>query len=131
MEKRREQKSVATGATSYSSADRSAASKYLFCMFSSKLRPNLVANVQPRLNDQAFSLSITFLKQNFRLLGFTVWQSRKAILNGHISQHSWANNVGSCCVRVSSVVQMDATTPSNVGTCGASKEGYNPKTRKM
>ena len=34
MEKRREQKSVATGATSYSSADRSAASKYLLCMFS-------------------------------------------------------------------------------------------------
>ena len=34
MEKRREQKSAATGATSYSSADRSAASKYLLCMFS-------------------------------------------------------------------------------------------------
>lgn len=34
MEKRREQKSVATGATSYSSADRSAVSKYLLCMFS-------------------------------------------------------------------------------------------------
>ena len=34
MEKRREQKSVATGDTSYGSADRSAASKYLFCIFS-------------------------------------------------------------------------------------------------
>ena len=34
MEKRREQKSVATGATSYSSADRSTVSAYLLCMFS-------------------------------------------------------------------------------------------------
>ena len=33
--------------------------------------------------------------------------------------------VGSCCVRVGSGVQTDATTPSNVGTCSASWEGYN------
>ena len=37
-----------------------------------------------------------------------------------------ANNVGSCCVRVGSGVQTDATTPNNVGTYSASWEGYNP-----
>ena len=42
------------------------------------------------------------------------------------SQHCCANNVGSCCVGVSSGVQTDATTPNNVGTCSASWEGYNP-----
>ena len=42
------------------------------------------------------------------------------------SQHCYANNVGSCCVRVGSGVQTDATTPNNVGTCSASWEGYNP-----
>ena len=36
------------------------------------------------------------------------------------------NNVGSCCVRVCSGVQTDATTPNNVGTCSAWWEGYNP-----
>ena len=33
------------------------------------------------------------------------------------SQHCCANNVGSCCVRVGSGVQTDATTPNNVETC--------------
>ena len=42
------------------------------------------------------------------------------------SQHCWRNNVGSCCVRVGSGVQTDATTPNNVGTCSTSWEGYNP-----
>ena len=42
------------------------------------------------------------------------------------SQHRCANNVGSCCVRVGSGVQTDATTLNNVGTCSASWEGYNP-----
>ena len=42
------------------------------------------------------------------------------------SQHCCANNVGSCCVRVGSGVQTDATTPNNVGTCSASWEGHNP-----
>ena len=42
------------------------------------------------------------------------------------SQHCWSNNVGSCCVRVVSGVQTDATTPNNFGTCSASWEGYNP-----
>ena len=32
------------------------------------------------------------------------------------SQHYWANNVGSCWVRVDSGVQMHATTPNNGGT---------------
>ena len=45
-------------------------------------------------------------------------------------QHCCANNVGrnnggSCCVRVGSGVQRDATTPNNIGTSGASWEGYN------
>ena len=31
----------------------------------------------------------------------------------------WANNVGSCCARVSSGVQTDATTPNNVGHVGS------------
>ena len=44
----------------------------------------------------------------------------------HNSQHCCANNVGSCCVRVGSAVQTDATTPNNVGICSASWEGYNP-----
>ena len=36
------------------------------------------------------------------------------------SQPCCANNVGSCCGRVGSGVQTDATTPNNVGTCSAS-----------
>ena len=36
------------------------------------------------------------------------------------------HNVGSCCVHVRSGVQMDATTPNNVGTRSASWEGYSP-----
>ena len=42
------------------------------------------------------------------------------------SQHCCANNVGSCCVRIGSGGQMGATTPSNVGTCSAPWEEYNP-----
>ena len=42
------------------------------------------------------------------------------------SQYCCANNVGSCCVRVGSGVQTDATTPNNVGACSASWERYNP-----
>ena len=42
------------------------------------------------------------------------------------SQHCCANNVGSCCVRVGSGVQTDATTPNKFGTCSASWEEYNP-----
>ena len=43
------------------------------------------------------------------------------------SQHCWANNAGSCCVRVGSGVQTDATTSNIVGTSySASSEGYNP-----
>ena len=36
------------------------------------------------------------------------------------SQHCWANKVVSCCVRVGSGVQTDATTPNTVRTCSAS-----------
>jgi len=37
----------------------------------------------------------------------------KLLANGrNISQNCWANNVGSCCVRVGSGVQTDATTPT-------------------
>ena len=42
------------------------------------------------------------------------------------SQHCWANNSGSCYVRVGSSVQTDATTSNNAGTCSATWEGYNP-----
>ena len=42
------------------------------------------------------------------------------------SQHCCANDVGSCCVRVGSGMQTYATTLNNVGTCSASREGYNP-----
>ena len=42
------------------------------------------------------------------------------------AQHCCAKNVWSCCVGVGSGLQMDATTPNNVGTCSASWEGYNP-----
>ena len=41
------------------------------------------------------------------------------------SQHSWTNNVGSCCVRVGCAVQMNAPTSNNIGTCSESWEGYN------
>ena len=37
-----------------------------------------------------------------------------------------ASNVGSCCIRVGSQVQTDATTPNNIVTYSASWEGYNP-----
>ena len=37
----------------------------------------------------------------------------------------WANNVGSCGVRVGSGLQTGATTPNNVGICSAMWEGYN------
>ena len=43
------------------------------------------------------------------------------------SQQQLPNIVGSCCVRLGSGVQTDATTPNNVGTCSASWEGYNPE----
>ena len=43
------------------------------------------------------------------------------------SQHCWPSNVESCCVRVGSGVQTDATSPDNIGTCSASFEGYNPQ----
>ena len=56
-----------------------------------------------------------------------VWFPFRLRANGrNNSQHCCANNVGSCCVRVGSGVQTDATTPNNVGTCSASWEGYNP-----
>ena len=42
------------------------------------------------------------------------------------SQHCWANNFVSSCVRVGSGGQTDATTPNNVRTCSASWKGYNP-----
>ena len=42
------------------------------------------------------------------------------------SQHYWANNVGSCWVRVDSGVQTHATTPNNGGTYSASWEGQIP-----
>ena len=42
------------------------------------------------------------------------------------SQHCWANKVVSCCVRVGSGVQTNATPPINVRTCSASWEGYRP-----
>ena len=41
------------------------------------------------------------------------------------SKHCWRNNVGSCCVCAGRGVQTDKTTPNNVGTCSASREGYN------
>ena len=57
-----------------------------------------------------------------------VRQSLRLRANGrNNSQHCCTNNVGSCCVRVGSGLQTDATTPNNVGTCSASWEGYNPQ----
>ena len=42
-----------------------------------------------------------------------------------VDQREVGGYVGNCCVRVGSGVQTDTTTPSNVGTCSASWEGYN------
>ena len=39
-----------------------------------------------------------------------------------VDQREVGGYVGSCCVRVGSGVQIDLTTPSNVGTCSASWE---------
>ena len=62
-----------------------------------------------------------------RLLYNLQFQAFRLRANGrNNSQHCWRNNVGSCCVRVGSGVQTDATTSNNVGTCSASWEGYNP-----
>ena len=41
------------------------------------------------------------------------------------SQYCCVDNVGSCCVRVGSGVQTDATTPIKFGTCSASWEEHN------
>ena len=41
-------------------------------------------------------------------------------------RHCAANSVGSCCVRVGSGLQTDATTSNNVGAFSASWGGYNP-----
>ena len=37
----------------------------------------------------------------------------RSLIRRNISQHCHLNSVGSCCVRVGSGVQTDATTPSN------------------
>ena len=64
----------------------------------------------------------TLLRRNDILSPVFLFHSTEIILklggNGRInSQHSWVNFAGSCCacVRVVSVVEMDATTPNIVG----------------
>ena len=44
----------------------------------------------------------------------------------HLIRYCWVNNVGSCCVHVSSGRLTGASTPDNIGACSASWEGYNP-----
>ena len=54
----------------------------------------------------------------------------KLLANGrNNSQNGSANNVGSCCVRVGSGVQTDATTPNIVKTCNVhgGKDTVNSK----
>ena len=41
-----------------------------------------------------------------------------------VAERTVRGYVGSCCVRVGSGEKTDATTPSNVGTCSVSWEGY-------
>ena len=70
--------------------------------------------------------SYSFEFENDKLRNF-LWVVRLRANGRNNSQlHGCANNVGSCCVRVGSGVQTDATTPNNVGTCSASWEEYNP-----
>ena len=66
----------------------------------------------------------TLLRQQCWELLRACWQWSANGYNN--SQNCCASNVGSCCVRVGSGVQTDATTPNNVGTCSASWEEYNP-----
>ena len=47
-----------------------------------------------------------------------------------VAEREVGGYVGSCCVRVGSGVKTDATTPSNVGTCSASWEGYGKGKRR-
>ena len=69
----------------------------------------------------------TFLSGSFFARFFSQIVSIRLPANGrNNAQHCCANNVGSCCVRVGSGVQTDATTPNNVGTCSASWERHNP-----
>ena len=84
----------------------------------------------PRLSGHISILGLVFFVFKSLLGILRQWSREKFALlplrlpaNGlNNSQHCCANNVGSCCVRVGSGVQTDATTPNNVGTW----EGYNP-----
>ena len=59
-----------------------------------------------------------------RLWGMQMLQFIPAWL-GFVQTDATTPNIVAC-VRVGSGVQTDAATPNNVGTCGASWEGYNP-----
>ena len=80
----------------------------------------------PRLSGHIsiFGLDFFVLKS---LLGILrQWSREKFALLPLRLRENGRNNSQHCCVRVSSGLQTDATTPNNVGTCSASWEGYNP-----
>ena len=84
----------------------------LFCNIAAKrVGQWCCAFYQPRLNLSCYKSG--FKLREYRLL--------RLCANGrNNSQHCCTNNVGSCCVRVGSGAQTDATTPNKFGTCSAS-----------
>ena len=71
--------------------------------------------------------AVIFIFQFLNLMASLIFSMVKLSANGlNKSQHYWANNVGSCWVRVDSGVQTHATTPNNGGTYSASWEGQIP-----
>ena len=61
--------------------------------------------------------AVIFIFHVLNLMPSSKFSMVKLRANGlNNSQHYWANNVGSCWVRVDSGVQMHATTPKNGGT---------------
>ena len=78
-----------------------------------------------RLRDGIFCTNV-FLAQEIRELsqplGISSIGIRKATCK-RTQQVTAPNIVGSCCVRVGSSAQTDATIPSNVGSYSASGEG--------
>ena len=61
--------------------------------------------------------AVIFIFHSLNLMPSSKFSMVKLRANGlNNSQHYWANNVGSCWVRVDSGVQMHATTPKNGGT---------------
>ena len=63
------------------------------------------------------------VQKNVSILSVSIIFLAKILISNF--RDCWANNIRSCCVRVGSGIQTDATTLNNSGNCSASWEGYN------